>query len=96
MATARTLSNGKRTMTELLVCEECHRHVRSNEAHCPFCGADIESSPVAPVTSRRVGRLVVVATVGFALTGTACAYGVPPTPADSGADAADAGDSHAD
>jgi hypothetical protein len=83
-------------MTELIVCEECRRHVRSTEDQCPFCGADVESSQVAPVTSTCVGRLVVAATVTFALTGTACAYGAPPAPADSGADAADVGDSPAD
>ena len=74
-------------MSHLLPCPACQRHVTSNEAACPFCGAAL--SPARPCAgcsdppAARVARAALVA-AGAALLGAACSssftppYGTPP------------------
>ncbi len=71
---------------QLIACEGCARHVRADEASCPFCGAAIEVANEAPrpLPAGRLGRAAVFL-FGAAIGGTAVgcgsvtpAYGVPP------------------
>jgi hypothetical protein len=68
-------------MTDLRPCTECSRHVRVDEAACPFCGGD----NTAPFTPPRIptGRLTRAAIFASALaTGGAAACGTNPEPVD--------------
>ena len=87
-------------MSELIVCSGCQRHVQSNEAACPFCGASL--SAASPCNGRcsgptpaRVAKAALVA-AGAAILGTACnSWG--PTPPYGGVPTFDAGtQSHPD
>ena len=76
----------------LITCAACHRHVRAEEACCPFCGACIDAPALAaPATPPgRAGRAARMAFgAGLLFTVTACpAYrGGGPAPRDAGADA---------
>ncbi len=60
------------------LCEHCRRHVRAEDARCPFCGeARVDSIP-ARVAPGRVSRAVLVA--GATMVATACGSGVVLTP----------------
>ena len=52
-------------MSELIVCEVCHRHVKGADAACPFCGSKI------PEAQRSIG-LAGAAVVGLAIAIAAC------------------------
>ena len=60
----------------MLACHGCHRHVRIDESHCPFCGTALASTPAPSVGL----TAALVATLG--LTTVACAT----RPVDEGAD----------
>lgn len=90
----------------LTACGGCQRHVRDDEAECPFCGATIEAieATVAPGPTGRPGRngrlALMLAGAGLLLAttgGCIAAYGAP-APADAGPDttAADAGPEQAE
>lgn len=61
-------------MSELRVCDGCHRHVRVDDARCPFCAA-------SQGASQRAARAMVITaiTVAAGLSMQAC-YGGPPHP----------------
>jgi hypothetical protein len=65
-------------MTTLSTCSSCSRHIRADEARCPFCGAARASTG---------SKLVVAATLVSLLSIAACGYGLPTRP-DAGVDAA--------
>lgn len=71
----------------LAPCTGCGRHVRLDEASCPFCGEGVAERPRVPST--RVGRLTraaifylgaSAAVVGCDDPGPAAIYGGPPPP----------------
>ena len=67
-------------MTDLQPCSECHRHVRSSDATCPFCSTAI--TPAAP-PRLPVGRITRAAVFAGALAASATACGSGQTqPAD--------------
>ena len=80
----------------LLPCPRCRRHVRADEARCPFCAGDLSLATQASAT--RVPRLPRAAMFLFAastaVAGTAIAgcsssdTAAPTPPADSGTDSA--------
>jgi len=57
---------------DLVLCPDCHRHVRETEQVCPFCGARRVGAPGTLGTAA-----LVVAGVGLAILLCAC-YGPPP------------------
>lgn len=69
-------------MVDLTPCEACERHVRADEARCPFCAAPFHApAEVAARPSRsRAGRVAVVAFgVSLAMGTSSCValYGAP-------------------
>jgi len=78
----------------LSLCPACTRHVRSEHATCPFCGA--EQPPAASVAETEPGRrlsraALVLGAVAVSVSAQACRqetiaqpYGAPPTPFDAG------------
>jgi hypothetical protein len=83
----------------LVSCPECNRHIRRNEAKCPFCDADVAAKiatiPQRTLPSRRLSRaaLVTFAAVGAGGAAAACSddnavhithYGAPMIVGDSG------------
>ena len=73
----------------LVPCNTCRRHVRLDEASCPFCGGAVPAAIASPETSTpRLGRAALAALgaigVGLGLAGCptpmATLYGGPPTP----------------
>ncbi len=49
-------------MAYLVPCVACGRHVRSNEAACPFCGGEIAKPKAAPrLPTSRLGRAALFA-----------------------------------
>ena len=69
-------------MSELIPCPGCQRHVQSDEAVCPFCGATVSAG--APCNGRcsgptaaRVAKAALVA-AGAAVLGAACWSVAPP------------------
>jgi hypothetical protein len=73
----------------LIACGECRRHVRENEATCPFCGADVAAIIAATPRwnpPKGLSRAAVVALAAATFGATACdevgpalpAYGAPP------------------
>lgn len=72
-------------MSALVVCDGCSRHVKSDEAACPFCGRGVSAQSavcdadpgVARGLSRGKAALVAVVTVTASLSMAAC-YGGPP------------------
>ena len=53
-------------MPHLRPCPQCSRHVRSDEARCPFCDSDCsvgasDQAPAAPSPSTRLGRAALMA-----------------------------------
>jgi hypothetical protein len=73
-------------MKKLIPCPSCHRHRRTCEPTCPFCGAAIPGCEAAPATTPRgrMSRAMFIA--GAAILGAAGAceknvlppYGTPP------------------
>jgi hypothetical protein len=43
-------------MRSLILCQACKRHIRSNEQHCPFCGAEAAAPEAADGERRARGR----------------------------------------
>ncbi len=58
----------------LVVCPGCRRHVRAEEAHCPFCDHAVSPSPRSAPLGRRSRSAI--AALGFGLS--ACAAGSKP------------------
>jgi hypothetical protein len=54
-------------MSQLTPCPECQRHVRKNEARCPFCGTALSLAhlPAPALPRKRLGR---AATFAFGAT----------------------------
>ena len=77
-------------MSELTPCPECQRHVRKNEARCPFCGEALSLShlPSPALPTRRLGRAatfafgagIVGATALVSCGGQDESHGVLPVP----------------
>jgi hypothetical protein len=59
-------------MSELVLCEVCHRHVKSTETACPFCSRSLPGKVALGVLA-----------VGIAFSVMAC-YGPPPREFDDG------------
>ena len=76
-------------MSELQPCPQCRRHVRSDEATCPFCAVSLRP---APAPALPVGRLARAAVFASAALASACgsAQTKPDQPTNESA-AADAG-----
>lgn len=88
-------------MSHLRPCSACARHVRANEAACPFCAAPLTIEASAPTPPHeRLGRAARIALGGVAAVAlvagcepnpsVAPAYGGPPIPTAT-VDPADAG-----
>lgn len=61
-------------MSFLTPCDGCHRHVRSSEARCPFCGAAVSSAMrgrVPRIPQGRLGRAAMMA-IGATVATTGC------------------------
>jgi len=79
----------------LVPCPSCHRHIRTGEHACPFCGGELPAALAAraiPGATQRLSRAAAFAfTASLALTN--CGPSVSPAPADAApADAAGPGD----
>lgn len=64
-------------------CPDCQRHVRSEEARCPFCDAALPSAPAPqPSNTARLGRAAAfvagAAIVAGAVTAAGCGDRPPP------------------
>src|SRR5260221_14101747 len=63
-------------MTTLVTCPDCNRHIRRNEAACPFCGASVASRvvgvPERAVPSGRLGRAALFAFATASVGAAAC------------------------
>ena len=61
-------------MTSLVPCSACARHVRRQEAHCPFCGAARTPSagPFREVSIPRDAARATIFALGLSLVGQAC------------------------
>jgi hypothetical protein len=70
-------------VSALYPCPDCHRHVRSETAACPFCGAAQSAQRGAAATASgpvaRLGRIAVLA-AGAALMGGALSCDDPAQP----------------
>jgi hypothetical protein len=76
-------------MSQLITCPACQRHVKSDEAACPFCQTTFSPAPpcaggCSGPTAARLAKAALVA-AGAALLGAACQshsaivpYGTPP------------------
>lgn len=76
-------------MNTLVPCPECNRHLRRNEAACPFCGADVAATmarvPERAMPTTRLSRSALFAFAAASVGAVACssgavgnAYGAPP------------------
>jgi len=63
-------------MNQLEPCPHCHRHVRIDEASCPFCAGAVAFADIAPRVSPRV-RLGRAATFAFGMVASACGHDDP-------------------
>jgi hypothetical protein len=79
----RSLTSEEGSMAKLRPCIECHRHVRGNEARCPFCDADLAvASAASPkVSGPALTRAAII--FGAATVVAACTSGGPDTPGPS-------------
>lgn len=74
-------------MSILVVCPSCHRHLRTSETACPFCGADVrravaDAAP-RPMPRERLGRTAMLAFAAVNLGVAACGGDVAvPAPVD--------------
>jgi len=71
-------------MTQLLPCPSCARHIRQTENGCPFCGAAIDLSAIAPRVqpTQRLGRAATFAFgAAMATSVAACGGGSGPNDA---------------
>lgn len=69
--------------TPLSPCPGCHRHVRTDAPHCPFCSATLDATSL-PVTPDAGGaRLTRAALFAFATSVAACSTTRAPAPADN-------------
>src|SRR5260221_13818307 len=63
-------------MTTLVTCPDCNRHIRRNEAACPFCGASVASRsvgvPERAAPSGRLGRAALFAFATASVGAAAC------------------------
>jgi hypothetical protein len=59
----------------LLSCGACRRHVRPEDAQCPFCASAIDPSPEPIVLPRGMSRAQMVAAVATAASLAACGGG---------------------
>ena len=68
------------TMAKLRPCTDCQRHVRGDEARCPFCDADLGA--MTPAASKASGTPLTRAAIifGAATVVAACTSGGPDTP----------------
>ncbi len=69
----------------LCICSGCARHVKQEDAACPFCGATIVGAGRSPGSPWRKSRAA--ALIGVAAVAVACG-GSTTEPTDGGADAA--------
>src|SRR4051794_7937495 len=84
---------------KLAPCPSCARHVRVDEAACPFCHSAFTAPLVALTTVPKISRVIAIAMsatlAGAALEGCVPgpqpAYGGPPPPSDAGPGDEDAG-----
>src|SRR5690606_5822960 len=85
---------GDTKMSHLVPCPSCQRHVRTHEVSCPFCGAPLDLSGVAPrrLPPARLGRAATLA-FGTLLGASALVTGCGGSTEDSGDEEAQAGDS---
>jgi hypothetical protein len=74
----------------LVPCSSCHRHVRSDEAACPFCGGAPSIGPTPRSPGARLSRSAAFA-FASALSVAACG-GEVAKPTDAGADTRADGD----
>jgi hypothetical protein len=93
-------------MKSLSPCPECQRHVRTDEARCPFCGASCSASPAlaAEVSPSRISQRAAAIAMSVSLAAAACGdpqpnaiaiYGAPSPPASLGGSGGAAGASGA-
>ncbi len=63
-------------MPSLVVCEACSRHIRRNEAACPFCGEAVSSqvarSPERALPATRLGRAALFAFAAASVGALGC------------------------
>lgn len=91
-------------MARLAPCPSCRRHVKLDEAACPFCQSAF-TSPLVPVEgdgARRLPRVAAIALAAGVATTAACTGGAQPLygvamdggdePADDAGGGADGGD----
>lgn len=76
-------------MNSLVPCPECNRHVRRNEAECPFCGASVLAAiaaiPERAMPTARLSRSALAAFAAVSVGAAGCggsevgtpAYGAP-------------------
>ncbi|MCB9595233.1 MAG: hypothetical protein H6719_21120 [Sandaracinaceae bacterium] len=74
----------------LSLCAACHRHLRSIDDPCPFCGATPVASAERPRPSRRLSRPAVLA-FGAAVSASLAMGCAESTTVDAGSPPADAG-----
>jgi hypothetical protein len=77
-------------MNKLIVCPQCHRHVRAPESACPFCSRNLPARSVAA----GVAGAAIVATglsVGACFNGNAVTHYGPPLFFDAGVSDVDTG-----
>ena len=56
-------------MSDLIACSSCHRHARTSDVRCPFCG--VEMPKTVPVRARAAGRFGRAALIVAGATGVA-------------------------
>ncbi|HEX7671432.1 MAG TPA: hypothetical protein VF395_17685, partial [Polyangiaceae bacterium] len=71
-------------MNSLVPCPECNRHVRRNEAECPFCGASvlvaIAATPERAMPTARLSRSALVAFAAVSVGAAGCGGSEVATP----------------
>ncbi len=74
-------------MDDLLICSACARHLRRDEARCPFCGAPLSAEAlaaaprVAPPGLSRARLYAFHAAVATGVVATSCGSNTPPAAA---------------
>lgn len=64
-------------MEQLVLCQVCHRHVKSADVACPFCRSAMTRRRDAAL--RAAGAVTFGLALSFAACGEGCAaYGLPP------------------
>ena len=86
------------SMTPLIPCQSCSRHIRADHASCPFCSTEVPSGFVKraiPGAKKRLDRLAYF-TFATTLVVSACGEVEDPAGNGNGSDAAVASDAKAD